>query len=110
MTNERPPSPLLGHSLGKTPFGVHAVAAAAKRGPSGVNAGGHFHRHIGRSWHGTPLEDVCPCGKAPCGLVDTDRIDESCTQHGVEYARTMRQAHWADDCPVACSVDGGEQT
>jgi hypothetical protein len=69
-------------------------------------ATGFGHTHIGRSWHGTPLEDDCPCGKAPCGLVDSEKIDSDCPQHGGEFAKTMRQIHWAAECaapaPVGC--------
>jgi hypothetical protein len=56
--------------------------------------------HIGRSWFGTSRENDCPCGKAPCGLVDATAIHPDCDQHHIENARTMRQIHAAKDCPV----------
>jgi hypothetical protein len=46
--------------------------------------------HIGRSWSGHPLEDGCPCPKAPCGLVDMDRTERS---------KSIRQSHPASECP-----------
>jgi hypothetical protein len=69
-----------------------------------------FHFHVGRTWTGTRLEDDCPCGKGPCGLVDTHLIADGCEQHGIRRARTIRQSHLAADCsclPVR-SVDGEE--
>jgi hypothetical protein len=51
--------------------------------------------HIGRTWSGHPIEDDCPCPKAPCGLVET-RAPE-CDQH--TFTKTMRQGHPAADCP-----------
>lgn len=54
-------------------------------------------RHIGRSFSGHPIEDECPCEKAACGLVMTDKIDPSCLQHRVN--KTIRQAHTAEECP-----------
>lgn len=56
--------------------------------------------HIGRSWTGHHLEDACPCGKAPCGLVDTMQINEDCDQHTWSAAKSIRQMHRADDCPA----------
>jgi len=56
--------------------------------------------HIGRSFTGTMMEDVCPCGQAPCGLVDTERIDPECIQHPFTQGRTLRQMHNAKDCPA----------
>ena len=55
--------------------------------------------HIGRSWANHPLEDECPCIQAACGLVDTDYIDPTCRQHSIEAAKTIRQLHYAADCP-----------
>jgi len=58
-----------------------------------------YRMHVGRSWSGHPLEDACPCIKEPCGLVGEGAKAE-CDQHGgVISARTMRQLHWADECP-----------
>lgn len=53
--------------------------------------------HIGRSWSGHPLEDACPCVKASCGLVEKE--DPSCDQHGMKAAKTIRQQHFAGQCP-----------
>jgi hypothetical protein len=55
--------------------------------------------HIGRSWSGHPLEDECPCPKAPCGLVDVDRTDPACEHHPPERCKTVRQSHPASECP-----------
>jgi hypothetical protein len=57
--------------------------------------------HVGRSFTGTMMEDVCPCGQAPCGLVDTALIDAECIQHPWKEGRTLRQMHNAKDCPGA---------
>lgn len=57
--------------------------------------------HIGRSWTTHPIEDECPCGKAPCGLVDDKLISPDCDQHTLGAAKTMRQMHPADACPTA---------
>ena len=59
----------------------------------------NFKMHYGRSWSGHPLEDVCSCKKEKCGLVG-DGTDPACEQHGNTYARTMRQGHFADECPA----------
>jgi hypothetical protein len=45
------------------------------------------------------LEDVCPCPKAPCGLIDDATNVTDCPQHGMWAAKTIRQHHWADECP-----------
>lgn len=58
--------------------------------------------HVGRSWNGTRLEDDCPCGKAPCGLVDMALVSPECEQHGASF-RTMRQIHAPKDCPAAAT-------
>jgi len=55
--------------------------------------------HIGRAWSGTALEADCRCGKAPCGLVDSDRV--RCDEHA--GSRTMRQIHRAQTCPAVMS-------
>lgn len=55
--------------------------------------------HYGRSWAGTTLEDACPCGKAPCGLVDSDLVSETCPEHFVGATKTIRQLHYVDKCP-----------
>ena len=62
-----------------------------------------LHWHIGRSFVGHPLEDDCPCGKAPCGLVDTDLIDADCPQHSMGACQTIRQSHDASKCPAAAT-------
>lgn len=53
--------------------------------------------HVGRSWSGTELEDVCPCEKAPCGLVVS--TNSSCPQHSPLAIKTIRQMHTEDNCP-----------
>ncbi len=57
--------------------------------------------HVGRSFKGTMMEDACPCGTAPCGLVDSTLIDEECIQHPWSRGKTIRQMHNAKDCPGA---------
>lgn len=57
--------------------------------------------HIGRSFHGTRLEDDCPCPKGPCGLAIHDGTDHGCDQHDLGAARTIRQMHSAAGCPAA---------
>jgi hypothetical protein len=93
-------SPLLGHSYGRTPFGVHAVASAAQR-------------------------DTEP---AEIGARDVQEAREQAEEWLREYAEALRFWNAPDDehtriqlrrlvddviqetVPVACSVDGGEQT
>lgn len=53
--------------------------------------------HMGRSFHGTRLEDDCPCPKEPCGLVG-DPVDE-CEEHPLSAGKTIRQMHSAKQCP-----------
>jgi hypothetical protein len=55
--------------------------------------------HVGRSFSDTRLEDSCPCPKAACGLVISDRIDGACTEHPWQRGKTMRQGHLPADCP-----------
>ena len=55
--------------------------------------------HFGRSFANTHIEDECPCEKAPCGLVD--RYDLDCAEHNPMSAKTMRQGHFAEQCPGA---------
>jgi hypothetical protein len=55
--------------------------------------------HIGRSWSGHPLEDGCPCPKAPCGLVDMDQTEPACLEHPAERSKSIRQSHPASECP-----------
>lgn len=62
--------------------------------------------HMGRSWIGHPIEDDCPCGKAPCGLVDGRLVSKDCPQHTLDAAKTMRQIHFAHDCPAERSPEG----
>lgn len=57
--------------------------------------------HLGRSFTGHPLEDTCPCPKAPCGLVVQDTIRNDCPEHAWEHAKSMRQSHPARTCPAA---------
>ena len=55
--------------------------------------------HIGRSWPpASPIEDNCPCPKAPCGLVIAGSA--ICDQHHYRNGRTMRQIHYPDNCPT----------
>jgi hypothetical protein len=60
---------------------------------------------MGRSWSGTRLEDDCPCGKAPCGLVDSEQIDPECDQHSFGAAKTMRQMHEPNSCKEEAVAD-----
>ena len=61
----------------------------------------NMHFHVGRAWEGlAPFEVDCPCGKAPCGLIDSSMISERCDQHRMSAAKTMRQMHGAGDCPM----------
>lgn len=61
--------------------------------------------HIGRSWSGHPLEDACPCPKAPCGLVDMDQTEEACLEHPAERGKSIRQSHPASECPAAAPTE-----
>lgn len=60
------------------------------------------HRsHIGRSFGDAHhLEDECPCPQEPCGLVALDRVVEDCPEHDLSKARTIRQSHDPENCPV----------
>ncbi|MCM2391734.1 hypothetical protein [Streptomyces albipurpureus] len=59
-----------------------------------------MNRHIGRSWGGPgDCEALCPCPKAPCGLVDFDNVDEECEQHPPFRCKTIRTGHLPEDCP-----------
>jgi hypothetical protein len=55
--------------------------------------------HIGRSWAGHPLEDTCPCEKAPCGLAIANS-NTDCPEHGMGAMKTLRQWHGNKDCPA----------
>jgi len=55
--------------------------------------------HVGRAFTGTRIEDMCPCEKAPCGLVDTSGIDPACREHPWQRGNTIRQQHQPKDCP-----------
>lgn len=56
--------------------------------------------HIGRSFGGPgDCEALCPCPKAPCGLVDMDSVSEECTQHPPLRCKTIRTGHRPEDCP-----------
>lgn len=57
--------------------------------------------HFGRNFSGTMMEDACPCGQAPCGLVDARLVDDECIQHPFGRAKTIRQAHPANQCPAS---------
>ncbi|QIG58767.1 hypothetical protein SEA_DATBOI_103 [Gordonia phage DatBoi] len=54
--------------------------------------------HVGRSFTGHLLEDLCPCPQQPCGLVATNMIHPDCDQHTFESAKTLRQAHNEELC------------
>lgn len=57
-------------------------------------------RHFGRGWDGPcHLEALCPCPKAPCGLVDRDDMSDECKQHPPENMKTIRTGHPTDECP-----------
>lgn len=53
--------------------------------------------HVGRSWHGHVIEDMCPCPQVPCGLVRLDEVSPYCDQHTLE--KTLRQGHSPERCP-----------
>jgi hypothetical protein len=55
--------------------------------------------HVGRAEHGTAVEDDCPCGQAPCGLVDTSRVADRCKVHGPSAAVDLLQHHRPGECP-----------
>lgn len=55
--------------------------------------------HYSRGWTGDPFAPVCGCELAPCGLVDSTRLNPECDQHAP--TRTMRAMHFADRCPGA---------
>lgn len=58
--------------------------------------------HISRGWPGhTHVEDACPCPQEPCGLVAYVRIDPNCTEHPVQFGKTIRTSHMASLCPGA---------
>ena len=57
--------------------------------------------HIGRSFgDDTRIENECICPQEPCGLIATDKVDGNCEQHGFTFAKTIRQSHSPEDCPV----------
>lgn len=56
--------------------------------------------HVGRSWTGHDIEDNCPCPKAACGLVDVTDVVDECAHHPVLRAKSMRQGHPAETCPM----------
>jgi N-acetyl-anhydromuramyl-L-alanine amidase AmpD len=62
--------------------------------------------HVGRRWSGTRIEDACPCGKAPCGLVDMAQASDDCDQHPTRRAKTIRQVHDSEHCPVHTANHG----
>jgi hypothetical protein len=58
--------------------------------------------HVGRSWSGSFLEDSCPCKQESCGLIAQEDADPDCIEHGINHTpKTMRQAHFSDECPGA---------
>lgn len=54
--------------------------------------------HIGRSFTGHHLEDLCPCRKEKCGLVDIEKANKDCEHHPFWAAATIRQSHPAAEC------------
>lgn len=56
--------------------------------------------HVGRGFEGNDLERDCPCGKAPCGLVDSRLVDQDCVEHGDRFTKTLRQMHTPNQCPA----------
>src|SRR6478609_8046395 len=58
--------------------------------------------HVGRFWPGmgNELEQQCSCPKERCGLVAVAKVDPGCPQHSMQAAKTMRQMHYADECPA----------
>ncbi|MYW28327.1 hypothetical protein [Streptomyces sp. SID2119] len=56
--------------------------------------------HIGRSFGGPgDCEALCPCPKAPCGLVDMDNVSDECEQHPPLRCKTIHTGHRPEDCP-----------
>jgi hypothetical protein len=56
--------------------------------------------HIGRSFDGPGhIEATCPCELTPCGLVDTENVNDECDQHPPVAGRTIRTGHPAENCP-----------
>lgn len=64
---------------------------------------------MGRAWSGHAIEDTCPCPQEPCGLIDVDRADEKCKEHGWYAFKTMRQGHKAEDCKGGNERQGNNQ-
>ena len=58
------------------------------------------NQHFGRTFDGTSLEDSCPCGKGPCGLVDNRSVHPRCPEHSLAARKTLRQGHAAAACPA----------
>lgn len=46
------------------------------------------------------IENDCPCGKAPCGLVDDTLAADSCRVHGPNAAVGLLQHHRPGECPA----------
>lgn len=61
--------------------------------------------HISRSFHGTSLEDMCPCPKAPCGHVNSNNLSEDCLEHPMMRNKTIRSSHPAEACPSTFSYE-----
>lgn len=58
--------------------------------------------HISRHWDGPGrLEEECPCPKEECGMVNSDRPAEQCSEHNAlrQGAKSIRSGHRAVDCP-----------
>lgn len=54
-------------------------------------------QHISRLWD-NGYDGPCPCGRAPCGLVDSEKIHPACVMH--RAYKTVRSSHVAEDCPI----------
>jgi hypothetical protein len=92
-------TPLLGHSFGITPFGVHAVAAAAQRGPEQCGLCGN-----------DPAAGFATIGDTRYCHGDFDPEPTCYMRASPFYATGMGRTWRLDDGWKFESVDGGEQT
>lgn len=56
------------------------------------------------------VEADCPCGKAPCGLVDGARIAPACPAHSGGTLSELHEAHSPDACPAPKPVTEPAET
>lgn len=55
--------------------------------------------HFGRDWEAPdPYVATCGCGQALCGLVDSAQVSDSCGEHSLSAAKTIRSYHEAREC------------